>query len=147
MRPYFAKVFIGTGFEPVLNWFQATALTTQLQLPYIYIYIHAVVCSIMMCQCDKLCLYVYIYFKKKPSTCITVSRYCFSAYMECIIQFSSVEDKSTSIYIYTPESILCCLDTRTKKILKTRYFVAQKKFVGLGDKKNVCPNSVWVWWH
>ena len=33
MRPYFAKVFIGTGFEPTLDWFQSIALTTQLQLP------------------------------------------------------------------------------------------------------------------
>ena len=33
MRPYFAKVSIGTGFEPVLNWFQSTALTARLQLP------------------------------------------------------------------------------------------------------------------
>ena len=32
MRPYLAKVSIGTGFEPVLNWFQSTALITQLQL-------------------------------------------------------------------------------------------------------------------
>ena len=30
MRPYFAKVSIGTGFEPVLNWFQSTALIAQL---------------------------------------------------------------------------------------------------------------------
>ena len=33
MQPYFAKVFIGTGFEPALNWFQSTALTTRLKLP------------------------------------------------------------------------------------------------------------------
>ena len=33
MRAYFAKVSIGTGFEPVLNWFQSTGLITQLQLP------------------------------------------------------------------------------------------------------------------
>ena len=35
MRPYFVKVSIGTGFEPVLNWFQSTALTARLQLPHI----------------------------------------------------------------------------------------------------------------
>ena len=29
----FAKVSFGTGFEPVLNLFQSTALTTELQLP------------------------------------------------------------------------------------------------------------------
>jgi len=38
MRPYLVKVSIETGFEPVLNWFQSTALTTQLQLPHICIY-------------------------------------------------------------------------------------------------------------
>ena len=32
MRPYFARVSIGTGFEPVLNWFQSTALTARLQI-------------------------------------------------------------------------------------------------------------------
>ena len=31
MRPLFAKVFIQTGFEPVLNWFQPTGLITLLQ--------------------------------------------------------------------------------------------------------------------
>ena len=29
MRPYFAKVSIGTGIEPILNWFQSTALIAQ----------------------------------------------------------------------------------------------------------------------
>ena len=33
MQPYFVKGSIGTGFKTVLNWFQSTALTTQLQLP------------------------------------------------------------------------------------------------------------------
>ena len=32
MQPYFAKASIGTGLEPVLNWFQSTALATRLQL-------------------------------------------------------------------------------------------------------------------
>ena len=32
MRPYFAKASIGTGFEPLLNWFQSTALTARLHI-------------------------------------------------------------------------------------------------------------------
>ena len=32
MRPYFVRVSIGTGFKPVFNWFQSTALPAQLQL-------------------------------------------------------------------------------------------------------------------
>ena len=39
MRPYFAKVSIGTGFEPVLNWLQSTALTALLQLLHIFDYL------------------------------------------------------------------------------------------------------------
>ena len=38
MRPYFAKVSTGTGFEPALNWFQSTAPTVC-----IYILITAVI--------------------------------------------------------------------------------------------------------
>ena len=33
MQLYFAKASIGTGFEPVFNWFKSTVLATQLQLP------------------------------------------------------------------------------------------------------------------
>ena len=43
MRPLFEKVFIGTGIEPVLNWFPPTALTTGtyiLCVHIFYVYIH-----------------------------------------------------------------------------------------------------------
>ena len=46
MRPYFAKFSNGTGFEPVLNWFQSTALTKKKSeevlkhFLYIYIYLY-----------------------------------------------------------------------------------------------------------
>ena len=77
MRPLIEKVFIGTGIEPVLNWFSSIALTTRAQaasyIEYISMYIYVKLLSrdksteiwlpaLVFCCQKKTSYFVFLFF-------------------------------------------------------------------------------------